>query len=130
VLKEKEENNNQYIIGSKTFLLPKYTNNVLLNDVTNVDSINIRIYDPLTDHNLRKWDANLDTIEDFTERATIFIYVKNNDIDDIDDIDKIHILAVDIKLYLDIHTGGEDLEGGGREIIDKINKFEELLNGF
>jgi len=137
ILKEKEENNNNFIIGTKTFLLPTYPNNILLNDVTNIDENNITIYDPLTVHNLRKWNLNYDTIEDFTEKATIFIYVKNNINNNnnnnnniIDIIDETYNLALDIKSYLDIrinHSINGDLIGGG-EIIDKINKFEELLN--
>ena len=135
ILKEKEENNNNFIIGSKTFLLPTYPNNILLNDITNIDENNITIYDPLTDHNLRKWNLNYDTIEDFTEKATIFIYVKNNINNNnnnniIDIIDETYDLALDIKSFLDIrinHSINGDLIGGG-ELIDKINKFEDLLN--
>jgi hypothetical protein len=126
VLKEKQENNNNFIIGSKTLLLPNYPDNRLLNDITNIDSVNITIYDPLTDHNLRNWNNTNDKIEDFTEKATIFIYVKNqdNNNDIIDDIDQTYILALDIKSYLGIRIN----QSGGGEIIDKVNKFEGLLN--
>jgi hypothetical protein len=97
VLKEKD-----FIIGTKTFILPTYPANTLLNDINNIDSDNITIYDPLSNRNLRIWDPNIDRIEDFTEKATIFIYVKNNNVVNNNDdeftqvLEEAYTLAVDI----------------------------------
>jgi hypothetical protein len=102
VLKEKE-----VIIGTKTFLLPAYPANILLNNLTNIDSNNITIYDPLTNHNLRKWDNEFDTIEDFTEKATIFIYVKNDNIVKNDDDDFLVVLEEAYELAIDILNDDE-----------------------
>ena len=98
VLKEKQ---------TKTFLLPAYPANILLNNLTNIDSNNITIYDPLTNHNLRKWDNEFDTIEDFTEKATIFIYVKNDNIVKNNDDEFSVVLEEAYELAIDILNDDE-----------------------
>jgi hypothetical protein len=127
VLKE-----NNFIIGTKTFLLPPYINNTLLNDINNINSNNITIYDPLSNHNLRIWDNNLDTIEDFTQKSTIFIYVNNDDNNDefIVILEEAYSLALKIlnDEYINIPIG--DIIGGTRELNelgDRIIKFHKII---
>ena len=74
VLKETEEKNNKFIIGTKTLILKDQNKKILLNELSNEDLKKIIVYDPINNHNLREWDDTLENTEDFLEKSTIFIF--------------------------------------------------------